>query len=315
MRRDSWQGADEPMDGRAAPILARRPGRFQSRPTYRILLSGRTIIHQMGSIMARREGEGRGGPRRAGILLALGLLLALSACGDRTPPRTPDVLRTLPHDPGAYTQGLLLHEGRFYESTGRYGESTLREVEVETGRVLRSVELPEEYFGEGLALVDDRLIQLTWKEEVAFVYDLETFEEIDRFSYETEGWGLCYDGEWLYMTTGGTMLYRRDPESFEAVDRVQIARRGQPVWRANELACVGDYVFANVFMTDRILQIDKRSGEVVREFDGSELIPEGGRPANAEAVLNGIAHDPSSGTFYLTGKLWPTMFEVRLPGV
>ena len=242
------------------------------------------------------------------------VLLLLVGCGDRVTERPPEVLRTLPHDPGAYTQGLLLHEGKFYESTGRYGESTLREVEVETGRVLRQVDLPEDYFGEGLALVGDRLIQLTWKEEVAFVYDLETFEEVDRFHYETEGWGLCYDGTSLYMTTGGTMLYRRDPTTFEELERIQITQRGRSVWRANELACVGRYIFANVFMTDRILQIDKESGVVVAEFDGSVLIPDGGRPASAEAVLNGIAHDPETGTFFLTGKLWPTMFEVRLPG-
>ncbi len=250
--------------------------------------------------------------------MALFLLFGLVACGDRVPVHEPQVLRTLPHDPGAYTQGLLLSDGRFFESTGQYGSSTLREVDRESGEVLRRLDLPEDYFGEGLALVGDRLVQLTWREEVAFVYPVDTFHEIEdfdqveRFEYEGEGWGLCYDGTDLWMTNGGAYLYRRDPETFEVRDLRQVTLGGSPLRQTNELACVGDFIYANVFTTDRIVKIDKATAEVVMEFDGSVLVPEGGRPADPEAVLNGIAWDPETETFYLTGKLWPTIFEVRL---
>jgi len=244
------------------------------------------------------------------LYMALALLF-VGGCDARSGSAAVQVLRTLPHDPGAYTQGLQYHEGRLYESTGGYGTSTLREVELETGEVLRQVELPEDHFGEGLALVGDRLIQLTWKENVAFVYDLATFELTGVHTYEGDGWGLCYDGESLYMTTGGSILYRRDPETFELLDTRSITLDGRALREVNELACVGDHIYANVFMSDRIVRIEKSTGVVVEQMDGTMLIPEGGRPSRSDAVLNGIAYNPESGTFYLTGKLWPSLFEVR----
>lgn len=250
--------------------------------------------------------------RRRPLIALVALLPALLVgCEDDAPLLVPEVIRTLPHDAGAYTQGLLLHGGLFYESTGQYGTSSLREVDPETGQVLRMRALDEDYFGEGLALVDGRLIQLTWKEGTAFVWDLETFEEVDRFSYEGEGWGLCYDGSALFMTSGSAFLQRRDPETFEVLEVIQVVRDGRPVREVNELACVGEHIYANVFMSDVILKIHKLTGEVVAQIDAGGLVPEGGRPADPGAVLNGIAHDPASDTFYLTGKLWPTMFEVR----
>jgi glutaminyl-peptide cyclotransferase len=131
------------------------------------------------------------------------------------------------------------------------------------------------------------------------------------FAYDTEGWGLCFDGEVLWMTTGSHMLYRRDPETFALLGGVPVTLSGRPVPMINELACVGRHIYANVFMRDRIVRIDKRSGAVVAEIDASGLVPEGGRPSDPEAVLNGIAHDPETGTFYLTGKRWASIFEVR----
>jgi glutaminyl-peptide cyclotransferase len=226
-----------------------------------------------------------------------------------------EVLRILPHDTTAYTQGLLLHAGRLYESTGQYGESTLREVDPETGRVLRSVDLPDDYFGEGLARVGDRLIQITWREGVAFVYDIETLDVERTFEYEGEGWGLCFDGESLYMTTGGSILYRRDPESFEVLDTRQILLGGRALSQVNELECVGDDIYGNVYQTDRIVRIDKGTGRVVEELDASAVVPPGGRPRAADGVLNGIAYDPDRDVFFMTGKRWPSMFEVRIvPG-
>lgn len=249
-------------------------------------------------------------PYRCLTILALVAAAACERPADSTP--RPELVRVLPHDPSAYTQGLLLHAGRFYESTGQYGSSTLREVDPETGRVIRMVRLDDEYFGEGLALVGDRLIQLTWKEGVAFVYDLDTFERLDSFPYDGEGWGLCFDGESLFMTDGGTRLFRRDPRTFQLLDARTITLGGVPLARANELACVGDDIYANIYMTDLIVRIDKASGVVGTVFDAAALTAQG-RPANPDAVMNGIAWDEGSGTFYITGKLWPAMYQVRLP--
>ncbi len=244
--------------------------------------------------------------------LSIASLVGLAACGQAAGSQIPEVVRVLPHDFGASTQGLLLHDGTFYESTGQYGESTLRAVDVETGEVLRMLEISQEYFGEGLALVGNELIQLTWQENVAFAYDLESFDLVREIEYEGEGWGLCYDGESLFMSNGSAILHRRDPNSFEILESLEVTLNGSPVRNLNELECVGEAVYANVYQTDRILQINKINGHVLTEFDGSVLEPVGGRPQNVRAVLNGIAFNPEAGTFYLTGKLWPSMFEVKL---
>lgn len=248
---------------------------------------------------------------RAWSLWALVLAAMLVGCGTSVAQETVEILRVLPHDPGAYTQGLVFHEGRFFESTGTYGGSSLREVDVESGAVLRIHNLADEEFGEGLALVDDRLIQITWREGIAHIYDRDTFEPVGRFSYEGNGWGLCYDGEDLFMTTGGSMLLRRNPETFAVLERIPITLGGRPLFEVNELACVGDYIYANVFQTDIIVRIQKQTGEVVAEIDASPLNPQSRRPQDPEAVLNGIAFNPNTGTFFLTGKRWPTLFEVR----
>ncbi len=227
----------------------------------------------------------------------------------------PEVISVRDHDPGAYTQGLLLHEGLFYESTGRHGTSSLRAVDPETGEVERMVDVPEEYFAEGLALVNDRLIQLTWQSQAAFVYDLDTFEQVGTFEYEGEGWGLCYDGERLYMTDGTPFIQLRDPETFELFFSGAVTLQGQPVGNLNELECVGDYLYANVWKTDYIVQIDKANGVVTGVIDASSLLTEGERAAllqsDSDAVLNGIAYDAENDVFLITGKLWPKVYEVR----
>jgi glutamine cyclotransferase len=245
------------------------------------------------------------------MAVALVLALALLGCGTPVAQETVEIVRVLPHDPGAYTQGLVLDQGRFYESTGTYGGSSLREVDVETGGVIRIHSLSDDEFGEGLALVGHRLIQITWREGIAHIYDRETFEPVGRFSYDGNGWGLCFDGEHLYMTTGGSMLLRRSPETFAVLERIPITLAGRPLFEVNELACVGDYIYGNVFQSDRIVRIRKSTGEVVAEIDASPLNPQSRRPRDPEAVLNGIAFNQATETFYLTGKRWPTLFEVR----
>jgi glutaminyl-peptide cyclotransferase len=255
---------------------------------------------------------------RLGLLLLAGGAFLLAASGARPaptpavgPPAALDtrVLTTYPHDPQAYTQGLLLHDGKLYESAGRYGVSSLREVERSTGRVLRSVPIASNYFAEGLALVGERLIQLTWQEHVAFEYDRATFSRLGQFTYSTAGWGICYDGTRLVMSDGSDTLYFRDPATFAVIGQVSVTVNGQPRAALNELECVGAEVFANIWVTDTIVRIDPRSGAVTAVINASGLLAPAER-ASAD-VLNGIAYDASRGTFLITGKLWPKLFEVQ----
>jgi len=228
----------------------------------------------------------------------------------------PEVMSVRPHDWRAFTQGLLLHNGLLYESTGLYGQSTLREVDPQTGEVYRRLDLPPNLFGEGLALVDDRLIQLTWIEGIAIVHDLPTFEKRAELRYSGEGWGLCYDGEKLVMSDGSDQLFFRDPTTFQLLGQVGVLLEGRPVRQLNELECVGDSIYANVWQTDDILRIDQRTGRVIAVVDASGLLtPEERRARPPDDVLNGIAYDATNDVFLVTGKRWPRLFEVRfVPG-
>ncbi len=247
------------------------------------------------------------------ISLVLLLLFLLAGCQQqRVTQKIPEVLASFPHDPIAFTQGLLLHNGKFYESTGLYNQSDLREVDIETGQVIRILPLEDQYFAEGLARVEDKLIQITWREGKAFVYDLETFNLEKTFDYTTEGWGLCYDGESLFMTDGTSTLYKRDPTSFEVSREVTVRLNNEAVIYLNELECVGNFVYANIWQSDRIVKIDKASGNVVSEIDASNLLTASEKATlSRDAVLNGIAYNAEKDTFYLTGKLWPKLFEVK----
>ncbi len=218
------------------------------------------------------------------------------------------VISVRPHDPGAYTQGLLLHKGSLFESTGLHGSSSLREVDPRTGEVKRRVSLAREIFAEGLALVEDRLIQLTWQEQKAFLYRLADFSRTGELRYDGEGWGLCWDGRRLVMTDGSDRLTFRDPQTFAVLGEVGVTLNGQPVNQLNELECVEGAVYANVWQTDDIMRIDPASGRITAVIDASGLLTPAERQ-RAE-VLNGIAWDPAAKTFLITGKLWPKMFEV-----
>jgi glutaminyl-peptide cyclotransferase len=225
---------------------------------------------------------------------------------------TPQIINTYPHDDQAFTQGLVLHEGKFYESTGQYGLSSIREVEIATGNALRNQVLDSQYFAEGLALVGDKLIQITWREGKAFVYNLATFNKEKTFNYEGEGWGLCYDGTDLYLSDGSSTLFKRNAETFEVTGQIKVKQNGQDVVMLNELECVGEFVYANIWKTDKIVKINKKNGSVVSEIDASNLLSSEERAGlSKDAVLNGIAYNPEADTFYITGKLWPKLFEVR----
>lgn len=221
------------------------------------------------------------------------------------------IVNIYPHDPDAFTQGLLVRDGDLFESTGRYGESTLRRVRLETGEVVQQVALARRYFGEGLVDWGDRLIQLTWTENTAFVYDLHTFDLLDTFRYRGEGWGITHDGTRLIMSDGTPDLRFLDPETFTETGRLRVTERGRPVPDLNELEMVRGDLLANVWGSDEIVIIDLSTGHVTGRIDLSGLLShvEHGREVD---VLNGIAWDEAQDRLFVTGKLWPALFEIRL---
>jgi glutaminyl-peptide cyclotransferase len=224
-----------------------------------------------------------------------------------------DKVSVRPHDTTAWTEGLVLDSaGRLFESTGRVGQSSVREVDPLTGVVLREAALPGNEYAEGLALVDERLIQLTWKDGVALEWDRDTFAPLGSFAYAGEGWGLCFDGTRLVMSDGTGTLTFRDPASFAAQGTVGVTFHGQPLARLNELECVDGAVWANVWETDAIVRIEPTTGAVTDVLDARGIIVPNPADSDRGAVLNGIAHDEGAGTFLLTGKLWPEMIEVRV---
>jgi glutaminyl-peptide cyclotransferase len=224
------------------------------------------------------------------------------------------VLQTYPHDPNAFTQGLIYLDGRLYESTGLRGRSSLRMVDLRTGTVLRQLNLPTQFFGEGLANWRSTLIQLTWTAHIGFVYDRRTFHLLRTFRYEGEGWGLTQDGMHIIMSDGTSYLRFLDPRSFREVKRIMVSDRGAAVPDVNELEYIHGSIYANIWQTDRIALISPDDGRVTGWIDLAGL-----RPitvsANPDAVLNGIAFDSTHDRLFVTGKLWPELFEIRLvPG-
>ena len=219
------------------------------------------------------------------------------------------ILKTYPHDRSAFTQGLLLHGGRLYESTGNVGQSSLREVELDTGRVVRRTSVPPPYFAEGLTLVGDRLIQLTWQHGRAFVYDRQTFTKQNELSYQGEGWGLCTAKDQVVMSNGSATLTFRRPGDFGVIRTVQATMDGRPLAQLNELECVDGAVYANVWTHDMIVRIDPATGRVTQRIDAAHLLSPLER--HGVDVLNGIAYDPADRTFLITGKYWPKLFRVK----
>lgn len=223
-----------------------------------------------------------------------------------------ELLETLPHDSGAFTQGLeIVAPGVLVESTGLRGQSDRRLVDLATGEVTAEVALSDDEFGEGITMVGQRFIQLTWQKGVAIESDAASLEETGRFSYEGEGWGLCYDNERLVHSDGTSELRFRDPVTFEVEGSQPVTLDGAPLTELNELECVDDVVLANVWQTPNIVVIDPTSGVVQATVDLSELYPEG-TANNSSTVLNGIAYDDANDTFLVTGKHWPLLYRIRL---
>ena len=221
------------------------------------------------------------------------------------------VVRTYPHDPDAYTQGLVYLDGFLYESTGREGKSSLRKVELSTGKVLQRVDLPGAYFGEGIVLWKDKVIQLTWQSRIGFVYDRKTFKQLRSFTYSREGWGITHDGKRLIMSDGSSSLFFWDPETLKETGRLDVSDKGRPVPNLNELEYIRGEIYANVWQTDRIARISPATGYVLGWLDLNGLLT-AGEQSRAE-VLNGIAYDAKQNRLFITGKLWPKLFEIRFP--
>lgn len=262
----------------------------------------------------------------AGIAL-LAIWLAFSGCGRletdevRSVPAsvasaevahyTYEVVKVWPHDVKAFTQGLLFYKGSVLESTGQYGESSLREVELETGKVSKRIAVPAMYFAEGLAVMGDRAYQLTWQHRKGFVYDADTFQLQKEFSYEGEGWGLTTDGASLILSDGTARLRFLDPKTFLVTRTIEVTRDGQPVVHLNELEYIHGEIFANVWQTDLVVRIDPATGAVRGVVDFSGLLPAAQRGPSTD-VFNGIAYDSANDRLIVTGKNWPHLYEVRL---
>ena len=221
------------------------------------------------------------------------------------------IINTYPHDRNAFTQGLIFENGFLYEGTGRYKHSTLRRVELETGNVVQLYEMPERYFGEGITIYEDRIIQLTWQAKEGFVYDKESFKLLRTFDYPTEGWGITHDGKQLIMSDGTATLYLLDPETFIETGRIQVSDADGPVSRLNELEYINGEIYANIWQSDRVARISPRTGEVVGWIDLQGLLSSEDK-AEAVDVLNGIAYDAVGERLFVTGKLWPKLFEIAI---
>lgn len=223
------------------------------------------------------------------------------------------VKNTYPHDPGAFTQGLFFRDGQLYETTGQKGQSSLRKVDLKSGKVLQKKDLAAEYFGEGSTAVGDTIISLTWQSNVGFLFDAKTFTLKGRFNYKGEGWGLASDAQHVYMSDGSADIRVLDPKTLDEQRRIHVTAEGKPITELNELEFVDGQIFANVWGTDVIARIDPSTGNVVAWINLTGLLPPAQRgTASVDAVLNGIAYEPKGHHLYVTGKLWPKLFEIEL---
>src|SRR5438105_10038180 len=224
---------------------------------------------------------------------------------------TYEVVNTYPHDPAAFTQGLIFHDGALIESTGLEKHSTLRRVELQTGRVLQKTDVPGFYFAEGATLFGGKIYQLTWKAEKGFIYDPQTFQKTGEFTYTGEGWGLTHDADSLILSDGTNQIRFIDPDNYKVKRTISVLDEGRPLEEINELEYVRGEIFANIWHDDRIARIDPETGRVLGWIDLSGLLSRS-EAGDEEAVLNGIAYDETSGRLFVTGKLWPKLFEIRL---
>jgi glutamine cyclotransferase len=241
----------------------------------------------------------------------LGALLGLILLAPPAPQYGFRVVKTYPHDRSAFTQGLEYRDGFLYEGTGQVGRSTLRKVKLETGEVLQSYDLPQPFFGEGITVLPQQILQLTWQSQTGFIYDKTNFRVVKSFSYPGEGWGMTNDGKQIYMSDGTAQVRVWDLASLKEIKRINVSDMGKPVTQLNELEFVRGEIWANVWQTDRIARISPGDGRVLGWIDLTDILPKGER-SNSDAVLNGIAYDAATDRIFVTGKLWPKLFEIKL---
>ena len=250
--------------------------------------------------------------KRLATALSALALLPLSGCSQEAAfNQHAEIIASYPHDSQAFTQGLFIHEGVLYESTGQVGQSSLRRVDLQTGTVEAQVDIARPIFGEGSVQVGDEIFVLSWQGEIGFIYDAATFEQVDTFSYPGEGWGLTYDGNNLVLSDGTPQIRFIDPQSMILDHVIDVTYNGRPIDRLNELEWINGEIWANIWTTRSIARIDPRSGEVVGIISLDTLIPSEviGR---RDAVANGIALNAQTGQIYVTGKLWPVLYEIRV---
>ena len=239
------------------------------------------------------------------------------AAGNNTPANAPvakhsyEIVHIYPHDAGAFTQGLIFVDGKLYEGTGQLGRSSLRQVDLESGRVVKKVDLPEPYFGEGITFLNGKIYQLTWEHQVGFIYDAQTLEKTGQFQHTGEGWGITSDGRSLIISDGSHRLKFLDPDSFRMTKTIAVTDGRTEIKELNELEYVNGEIYANIWHDQRIVTIDPQSGRVTGWIDLSGLL-QPGTVEDGEAVLNGIAFDPTGNRLFVTGKLWPNLFEIKL---
>lgn len=227
------------------------------------------------------------------------------------PTYTFEVINSWPHDPQAFTQGLVFHDGFIFESTGLNGSSSLRKVKLQTGHVLLKQDVPAQHFAEGMTIFQGKVFQLTWQSRLCFVYDLDSFNLIDQFSYDGEGWGLTHDQQSLIMSDGTHQLRFLDPRTFQVTRVLSTYSNNLPVMKLNELEYVNGEIYANIWQTDQVVRINPASGEILGWIDLTGLLTSA-EQSGAVDVLNGLAYDQGNNRLFVTGKLWPKLFEIRL---
>jgi len=222
-----------------------------------------------------------------------------------------EVVATYPHARDAFTQGLIFQDGQLWESTGQYGESSLRKVDLKTGKVLRKVDVPDEFFAEGMTALNGKVYQLTWQERKGFIYDADSFKQLGEFAYQGQGWGLTHDGQMLIMSDGTNQLRFLDPNTLQVTRTIAIMDNGEPLSQLNELEYVKGEIYANIWQTDKIVKFSPQTGKVLGWIDLTGLLPTRDYTPETD-VLNGIAYDANTDRLFVTGKLWPRLFEIRL---
>jgi glutamine cyclotransferase len=221
------------------------------------------------------------------------------------------IKNTWPHDRRAYTQGLIFLDGILWESTGQYGSSSLRKVELKTGKVIKQIALPSRYFAEGMTIFQNKVFQLTWQEQKGFIYDPATFQKQGEFTYNGEGWGLTHDGESLIMSDGTNEIRFLDPSTLKTTRTISVFDNGAPVEKLNELEYIDGEIYANIWQSDRIVRIEPKSGKILGWIDLTGLLKTKDR-SGEEDVLNGIAYDAEGKRLFVTGKMWPKLFEIEI---